>query len=125
MLALKKILLLCLTLLVFKTAQGQAKLTEKEKIEALIEFVQTSKNITFIRNGDEYSPEDAASHMQKKWDWLEDDIKTARDFIEKAASKSSVSGKKYQVRLADGKVIFSSEFLLAKLKKIETKQNKR
>lgn len=97
----------------------QAQPTENEKIDLLIKYVKNSKDIVFIRNGDEHSAKDAAKHLQRKRDWIGDDITTAREFIEKAATKSSFSGKYYTVRLKSGKTIRNADFLLQRLKEIE------
>lgn len=99
---------------------SQKGLTENQKIDSLIAYVKNSKHITFIRNGDEHAAKDAAKHLKRKRDWLEDDIQTAREFIEKAATKSSFSGKYYTVRLKSGKIVRNAHFLLEKLKQLET-----
>jgi hypothetical protein len=43
-------------------------------------------------------------------------VETADDFIRLCASKSSVSGKPYMIRLPDGKTIKSEEYFRKKLK---------
>ena len=94
---------------------GDGKLTERDKIEALIRAVQGLKDATFVRNGVEYDAKDAADHMRRKWNAGRDEIKTARQFIEHAASKSSVSGKPYLIRFKDGREVESGKFLCEKL----------
>jgi hypothetical protein len=93
--------------------------SEKEKIEALIKHVEGLKGAKFIRNGREYDAETAAKFLRGKWEAKEKQIKTARDFIEKVATKSGTSGKAYQVRLKDGTKKKSAEYLTEQLKKIE------
>src|SRR4051794_25371607 len=73
-------------------------LTEDQKIESLIRTVDELKDATFIRNGTEYNCHAAAKHMRDKWEYGRKHIKTASDFIELAASKSSTSGKPYHIR---------------------------
>src|SRR5688500_3891019 len=71
------------------SASGAAKPpTEQEKIKRLISTVENLKDATFIRNGQEHSAKDAADHMRRKWKSNEGSIKSARDFIRVAASKS-------------------------------------
>ena len=94
--------------------------TEKQKIEALIKHVGNLKDAMFIRNGSTYEPSSAVRFLRGKWDANKIDVKTARDFIDKVASRSGTSGKPYLIRFNDGKVIKSGEFLLAELKKIES-----
>jgi predicted GTPase len=85
-------------------------------IEHLLEFVRTS-DVVFIRNGKEHSPEDAAKHIEKKYKHYKKKIKTPEDFIEKSATKSMMSGKKYQVRLKDGTLINTSDWLTEELER--------
>ncbi|CAN5657856.1 hypothetical protein BH09PLA1_BH09PLA1_20960 [soil metagenome] len=100
--------------------QAPAKpLTEDEKIERLIHTVDQLQDATFIRNGTEYDCHAAAKHMRDKWDYGRKKIKTAGDFIDKVASKSSVSGKPYHIRFKDGRDVESGNFLRDELKKIE------
>jgi hypothetical protein len=94
--------------------------TEKQKIEALIKQVGDLKDATFIRNGSTYEPSTAVWFLRGKWNFNWSDVKSARDFIDKVASRSGTSGKPYLIRFTDGKEIMSGEFLLAELKKIES-----
>jgi Family of unknown function (DUF5329) len=93
--------------------------TEKEKIENLIRQIERLKDAKFIRNGSEYDSSSAAKFLRRKWEAQSKEIRTARDFIEKAASSSSTSGKPYLIRLKDGKTIRCSDFLTGELKRLE------
>ena len=99
-------------------AAETAPATEKAKIEALISHIQGLKDATFVRNGSEYSAANAAKFIRAKWERNEKDIKTATDFIAKAASTSSTSGKPYLIRFKDGKETPCGEYLTAQLKKM-------
>jgi hypothetical protein len=70
---------------------------ENEEITYLLSFIAES-GCTFIRNGGEHHAEDASKHLAMKFNRVKKRIKTAEDFIDKIASKSSMSGKKYEVR---------------------------
>jgi hypothetical protein len=83
----------------------------QDEIAYLIDFVRHSP-CTFIRNGTEYSGAQAAEHVQAKYDYYKDDIKTVEDFIERAASKSVLSGKPYEVR-CDGKTEPAADWIRA------------
>ena len=111
------ILLFCTSFLVPVYAQ---KYTESQKIEKLILFIANLPEATFIRNGEEHKAKDAAAHLRMKKEKAGNRIKTAKDFIEKAASKSSFSGKPYQIRWKNGKLQNIEEILMAELRKIET-----
>jgi hypothetical protein len=102
----------------FSSAMAKAPLTETQKIESLITSVETLKGAVFIRNGSEYSGAQAAHHLRMKWDSAGSKVKTADDFITYCASESSFSGKKYQIRFADGTTVNSEEYFRAQLKKI-------
>jgi hypothetical protein len=88
-------------------------------IRHLLEFVRTS-DVIFIRNGKEHSPEDAAEHIEKKYKHYRKKIETPEDFIERSATKSILSGKLYRVRLADGTVIPTRDWLTAELERYRT-----
>jgi len=104
--------------LVAVAASAKPPMTETQKIEALIDSVQHAKGAVFIRNGSEYSADQAVHHLRMKWDSAGSRIKTAQDFIKYCASESSFSGKKYQIRFADGKVENSEDFFNEQLKKM-------
>lgn len=71
-----------------------------DEIAHLLDFVRHS-SCTFIRNGTEYDGPHAADHVKAKYDYYKDEIKTVDDFIDRAASKSLLSGQPYQVRCGD------------------------
>lgn len=74
------------------------------EIRGLLEFVENSDCI-FIRNGAEYSGPRARAHLEQKLNYLESKnrVKSAEDFIDLAATKSSMSGRAYEVRCSEGK----------------------
>ena len=88
---------------------------EKKKIEFLISSIANLKGAIFIRNGSEYNGQEAAKHLRMKLQNVLV-VETADDFIKLCASKSSVSGKPYLIRLSDGKTIKSEEYFRKKLK---------
>jgi hypothetical protein len=94
----------------------------KAEINELITYVQTS-GVHFIRNGSEYSGAQGAQHLRDKLARAGDQIKTTEDFISGIASKSSLSGRPYLVKFADGHTQPTGEWLRARL--AETRRNKR
>lgn len=92
---------------------------EKAKIEALLSHLAGLADATFVRNGSAYDAKTAAKFLRKKWEANEDKIKTAADFIAKAASLSSTTGKPYLIRLKDATEIPCADYLTAELKKLE------
>lgn len=91
----------------------------QEAVDYLMEFVRSS-DVVFIRNDKEHSAEDAAEHILKKYKYAKRKVKTPEDFIKYCATKSTMSGKQYHVRLAGGRTITSAEWLLAALERYRT-----
>ncbi|WP_447748728.1 DUF5329 domain-containing protein [Pseudomonas nicosulfuronedens] len=96
--------LLVSLLLLGTTAQAAVDAKAQQEITQLLNFVEHS-GCQFIRNGSEYPATEARAHLQKKLDYLEnkDMVSSAEDFIERAATKSSMSGQRYQVDCPAGK----------------------
>ena len=76
------------------------------EIEHLLNFVAASR-CEFFRNGMWYTPERAKAHLHSKYQMLAATTHklTTEDFIDKAATTSSLSGRVYQVRCVDGVAI--------------------
>jgi len=105
---------------IFLSANVKAKSLQQAQqlqIEQLLNFVKTSECL-FIRNGDEHSGKDAAKHMQRKFDHYKKKIDSAERFIELSATKSSMSGKLYQIRCPNEKEVSSKTWLLKELARI-------
>ncbi len=93
---------------------------EQARIDKLIRHVELQKGMVFIRNGSEYSCEQAAKFLRGKMESMGAEVSTAREFIERIATRSSMSGKPYQIRLADGTVLPAAHYLTDQLKRIES-----
>ena len=94
---------------------------EQSRIERLIRFVESQKDMKFVRNGSEYSCAEAAKFLRGKLEAMGGEVTTAREFIERIASKSSMSGQPYHVKLADGKLIPAAQFLGDELKRMDAR----
>lgn len=94
--------------------------SEKQKIELLITDISQLKGATFIRNGSEHTAKEAAEHLKRKWEYAADDIKTATQFIDELATKSSMTGQLYYIKFANGTKRPSGEYLHEQLKKLES-----
>ena len=92
---------------------------EQARIDKLIRFVESHKDMIFIRNGTEYTSEDAGKFLRGKLESMGSDVHTAREFIDRIATKSSMSGEPYRVKFADGKTMLASQFLGDELKRLE------
>jgi hypothetical protein len=82
------------------------------EINYLLDFVEHS-GCQFYRNGTWYDSKTARAHLQSKYEMLagSSGINSAEDFIDKAATSSSLSGRAYQVRCGGGEPIASSQWL--------------
>ena len=102
--------MLHLRLAVFITLAGfagtagadQAAPAVQSEITALLSSVETS-GCRFNRNGTWYEGAEAKAHIMTKLDYVEKrtTLVSAEQFIELAASKSSVSGKPYLIQCGD------------------------
>ena len=71
----------------------------EREVAALIAALGGS-GCAFQRNGRWHDAADARVHLQRKYDWLKkrDLVATTEQFIERAGTESSVSGRDYAVR---------------------------
>ena len=107
------------TLMTWSAAAAARSAQEQTRIEKLIRFVETQKDMKFVRNGTEYSCADAGKFLRGKLDSMGKDVTTAREFIERIATRSSMSGKPYQVKFGDGRTMLAAQFLSDELKRLE------
>jgi hypothetical protein len=98
---------------------GHANPTTQREVGQLLDFVAQS-NCQFNRNGSWYDAKKARVHLQEKYDYLDQrgKVPNAEAFIDLAASKSSMSGKPYQVRCGDAPVMPSATWLSTELKRL-------
>ena len=69
---------------------------QEADIQYLLDYVAGS-GCTFIRNGSENDPEAAADHLRLKYSRGKRYFDTAEQFIDRLASESSWTGKKYKI----------------------------
>ena len=94
---------------------GDRSPAESARIEYLLATVESLHDAQFIRNGTAYDSVAAVKHLRLKLRAAGSRVKTAEDFIRYCASASSVSGKPYEIRFADGQVLRADDFLRQKL----------
>jgi len=88
---------------------------EDARIEYLLAVVASLQDAQFIRNGKAYDSKAAVDHLRTKLRAAGSRVQTAEDFIRACASQSSISGKPYEIRFADGTVLPAADFLRQKL----------
>jgi hypothetical protein len=97
-----KALLFCAFLLVYVPAFSAPSPAAKQEIAQLMDALSQS-GCRFQRNGSWYGADEARAHLQRKYDHLlkKDKVDTAEQFIQRAASQSSMSGRAYRVKCQD------------------------
>lgn len=88
-----------------------APMSKSAEIDALIARVAQARGVVFIRNGSAHSPGEAAAHLQRKLRASDGRIDTAEQFIDVLGTRSSVTGRVYRARFADGREIDSAVWL--------------
>lgn len=88
----------------------------RAEIEGLLGRLEVS-GCEFQRNGAWYSATEAKAHLLVKLSYLEDRgmVASAEQFIERAATQSSMTGRNYLVRCASAAPVPSSVWLSAQL----------
>ena len=99
-------------LAVFPALRAAPPPIAQAEISYLLDFVEHS-GCQFYRNGTWYDSKTARAHLQSKYEMLAGSgrINSAEEFIDKAATSSSLSGRPYQVRCGGGEPIASSQWL--------------
>ncbi len=111
-------------LMLYLRVSAEAPPAEKQKIEALLTRVAGLTEAKFVRNGTDYDAKTAVTFLRGKWNRSDDEIKSAKDFIAKAATGSSTSGKPYLIRFKDGREVACADYLKGELEKVEAAQKK-
>lgn len=121
----KFIALLFLTVLAFGAVSTYASESTKsqQEINHLLAYVNSTQ-CQYERNGKRHSGEEAVKHIQRKYRYFADKIKTAEDFIRFSATKSTMSGKYYTVHCAEGKAIKSVDWLNEELLRYRNLEDK-
>jgi hypothetical protein len=89
------------------------------EIEHLLGYLERSGCVLY-RNGTWYSASDARAHLEKKYRYLLDKglVDTTEDFIDRAATASSMSGRPYQVKCDGREPVSSAEWLTTELQRL-------
>ena len=84
----------------------------QEEIKYLLSYIEKS-GCEFYRNGSWSDAKTAQGHIQTKYNFLvgRDHVATVSDFIDKAASESSMTGTPYQVRCGRNPPVLSRVWL--------------
>ena len=95
---------------------GLALADTQQEIDHLLNFVANS-DCKYDRNGTVHDGPQARNHMNRKYQYYRKKVKTAEDFIEYSATRSTISGKEYKIRCPGTGVTSSSDWLLDELRR--------
>jgi len=109
------VLLLCLCALA-----AHAGSAADAEIDALIARVHQAQGVVFIRNGSEHTAAEAAEHLQRKRTAAHVTFASAEQFIDAVGTRSSMTGRAYRVRMADGREVDSAVWLRGLLRELRT-----
>jgi hypothetical protein len=98
---------------------GTLPLAERAEIESLLSRIEASA-CRFKRNGSWHAPAEARAHLQRKLDYLQGKgaVASAEQFIERAATRSSISGQAYSVQCGSQAPQPSGEWLFGQLQQL-------
>jgi len=91
----------------------------RAEVNFLLGYVEGS-GCDFDRNGSWYTSPEAQQHLRDKFNYLvaRDLIHSTEDFIDRAASESSFSGRAYRVRCKGGLPVTSKQWLSEELARL-------
>lgn len=103
-------------LLPLSVSAAELSKTTQDEVNHLLVYLEKS-GCQFNRNGSWHSAAKARAHLETKYDYLSKRglVKTTEDFIERAASQSSTTGRAYQVKCGNGRPVTSGEWLADEL----------
>lgn len=109
-------LLLAACLLAVSAWAGGLPQAARAEIDGLLSRLAAS-HCRFQRNGVWHAADAAEAHLRRKLDWLatRGAVASAEDFIERAATKSSVSGRPYLVKCGNMPAVPSDAWLHSEL----------
>ena len=110
----KTAIILLLAMLISPEVFGDVPEDQLAEVEHLIAYLGDS-DCEMIRNGRVHDGAEGARHVQRKYNHFREHISSTEEFIELAASKSTLSGRAYQVHCPGSEPMPSSDWLLQEL----------
>ena len=108
--------MLLVVLMMAQLARAEPSAQVQEEVNFLLAYVEQS-GCEFYRNGTWHDPKTARAHLRDKYQYLvaRNQIKSTEEFIEKAATESSFTGRPYAARCNGGASEPSSQWLRREL----------
>jgi len=112
--------------LIFGLAQAESPDTAKREIGHLFAYLETS-GCSFERNGTWHDGKEAVAHLHTKYRYLLDRglVASAESFIDRAATRSSITGKPYRVRCDSAEPVQSAAWFKAELARYRQQKHSR
>lgn len=100
----------------------QLSAASQQEIAHLFSYLEHS-GCQFNRNGSWHNAKDAAAHLDEKYQYLlkKNQISSTESFIEKAASKSSITGIPYKVKCGNAEAVESAVWFKTELDRYRQK----
>ena len=103
-------------LLFVSMANADVPPENRHEVEHLIEFVSNTP-CQIERNWTNHTGPEAVAHIQQKYDYFRDEIKTTEQFIEYSATKSTMTGRDYLVKCTGQVTVNTKDWLVQELHK--------
>ena len=114
-----------LVLPVMRVARATVPRDAAVEIGYLLQWVEDSK-CEFYRNGKWYDGRQAKAHLRDKYEYFaaRNLIASTDDFIDKAATRSGLSGQDYRIRCANGVAVLSGQWFHEALRDYRARMNR-
>ena len=121
----RSLLIVLASLAVLPYADAAQTQETRTEISYLLTYVGSS-GCDFFRNGSWYGSKQAEGHLRTKYAALSagGGADTAEEFIAKTATKSSFSGRAYEVRCGRGDIVSSHDWLIDTLTRFRASEAK-
>lgn len=116
--ALRVFWLALLAVLLMASPAGATSPAEDARVEALLQALEQENGTVFIRNGSEHDAREAADHLRGKYRRSKSRLESAEQFIDKVGTRSSISGRDYEVRRPGGQSRPAGPYLHQILKRV-------
>lgn len=105
---------------------GSLSPAAQAEVSHLLAYLEES-GCEFFRNGAWHGAKEARAHLERKGGYLIDRslVRSADEFIERAAADSSMSGDQYLVRCASRQPVPSADWLRAELQRFREQPARR
>jgi hypothetical protein len=112
-----------LSLLVVTAARAEPGIRVEVEVNFLLGYVEGA-GCAFNRNGTWYDSRAAQTHLRDKYKYLvaRGLVNSTEDFIERAATASSLSGQPYEVRCGGNATVTTNQWLRDELARFRTFQ---